>query len=493
MQSQNIHNDEAAASWAPVAVVVGTLTQAFGVAMILPAIVEYISGGKDVPGFLLSSLFTIFAGILIYRLTPSKALKFTLRQAFLATTCSWVTITFFGALPFLFTSVDLTLTDALFESMSAITTTGSTVITGLDFQSYGVLFWRSLLQWLGGLGIIVISVAAFPTLQLGGLQLFKAESFSAPDQILPRASKISGQIILIYVCATFICLSMYMLFEMPSFDAINHGMTTVATGGMSTRDASIGAFGNLRIEIVATFFMIFGSIPFPLYVQFFSGRIKPIYYDSQVRFFLKILAVFILMMWAYQEFMQVDIGFHAFVKSAFNVTSIMTGTGYASTDYTLWGPFSVSIFFVIMFIGGCASSTSCGVKIFRVQVIYEVIRRHIHQVVYPNAVFTMRYNGRLLPEQVAASVISFFIVYFFSFLFISIALSFTGLDTLTAFSAAGSAISNVGPGLGAVIGPAGTYASLSDPSKWILTFAMLLGRLELFAILIFFLPQFWQD
>ena len=483
-------------AWAPVTRIVGALTQGFAFVMLLPAIVEYFSKtgkSEDALVFFLCACFTFFCGYIIAQTHRFGNEKIKLKQAFLATTLSWIALSFFGSLPFMFTSLNLSFTDALFETISGLTTTGSTVLTGLDDMSKGILFWRSLTQWLGGLGVIVLSLAAFPALRLGGFQLFKAEAFSTPDQILPRATLIAGQIALFYVAGSFICMLGYIAVGMSGFDAINHAMTTIATGGMSTHDDSFGYFNNVKIEMIAIIFMIYGSLPFALYVQFFAGRFRALFADSQVRFFLILLVVFSSIIWGYQLYQGTPSDQKTVMESLFNITSIMTGTGYATTDYTLWGSFSVTLFFIIMFIGGCAASTSCGVKIFRVQVVIEVVRRYAYQMIYPNGVFSMRFNGRILPSDVATSVIHFFIVYFFSFLVLAGALNLTGLDTITALSGAGTAISNVGPGLGEVIGPAGNFQPLPDSAKWILSFGMLLGRLELFAILIFFLPSFWRE
>jgi trk system potassium uptake protein TrkH len=377
--------------------------------------------------------------------------------------------------------------------MSGLTTTGATVIEDLDNAPPGILFWRGLLQWLGGLGIIVMAIAVLPMLQIGGMQLFKAEAFDTAEKILPRATQISSSITLVFIGFTLVCCILFMAAGMPAMDAIVHAMTTVATGGFSTKDDSIGHFDSAAIDWITIVFMILGSIPFILYVQMLQGRLSPVFRDSQVRVFLGLLAIATTIAWLMAHYGEYHVGLDGLRYAAFNVVSITTGTGYATTDYGIWGPHAISFFFVIMFIGGCAGSTSCGIKIFRFMVLFEAIRQHINQVMYPHGIFRPQFNGRPIDQRVITSVMSFMFLYVISFGAIAIALILTGLDTTTALSGAGSAISNVGPGLGAVIGPAGNYSSLNEPAKWILAAGMLLGRLELFTIMVLFLPRFWRS
>ena len=398
----------------------------------------------------------------------------------------------FGALPYWWSGIVPSFTDAFFESMSGLTTTGATIIVGLDTAPPGILFWRGLMQWLGGLGIIVMAVAVLPMLQIGGMQVFRAEAFDTPEKILPRATQISGSMTLVFVVLTAVCAGAYVVAGMEFDDAVIHAMTTVATGGFSTKDASLGHFDSAAIDIIAIVFMILGSIPFLLYVQTLQGRARPLLTDSQVRAFLTTLGVSTLIAWAIAHLSGHHVDLEALRHAAFNVVSITTGTGYASTDYGLWGPHAVAFFFIIMFIGGCAGSTSCGIKIFRFQVLFAELKYHLKQTLYPNGVFVKKYNNRPLEERVTDAVMSFFFLYISAFVALAVALRLVGVDFVTAISGAGSAISNVGPGLGEIIGPAGNYKALSDPAKWLLSAGMLLGRLELFTVLVLFMPRFWR-
>ena len=477
----------------PVILVTGILIATLGLAMLLPAIVDLAADNSDWVVFFASSLLTTLIGLSLFAATRGTPKGLSTRQALLMTSVAWLALVAFGALPFVWSGIVPSYTDAFFESMSGLTTTGATVIEDLDNAPPGILFWRGLLQWLGGLGIIVMAIAVLPMLQIGGMQLFKAEAFDTAEKILPRATQISSSITLVFIGFTLACCILFLAAGMPAMDAIVHAMTTVATGGFSTKDQSIGHFNSAAIDWITIVFMILGSIPFILYVQMLQGRLMPVFRDSQVRVFLGLLAIATIIAWLMAHYGQYHVGLDGLRYAAFNVVSITTGTGYATTDYGIWGPHAISFFFVIMFIGGCAGSTSCGIKIFRFMVLFEAIRQHINQVMYPHGIFRPQFNGRPIDPRVITSVMSFMFLYVISFGAIAIALILTGLDTTTALSGAGSAISNVGPGLGSVIGPAGNYASLNDTAKWILAAGMLLGRLELFTIMVLLLPRFWRS
>ncbi|KJS09985.1 MAG: potassium transporter TrkH [Hoeflea sp. BRH_c9] len=473
--------------------VTGVLLAALGAAMLLPALVDLAADNDDWMIFASTAMMTMLVGFGLFIANRGAPKGLSTRQAMLMTVFSWVMLVAFGALPFHWSGIVPSYTDAFFESMSGLTTTGATVITGLDTASPGQLFWRGLLQWLGGLGIIVMAIAVLPMLQIGGMQLFKAEAFDTAEKILPRATQISTSITLVFIAMTGICAIAYMTAGMAADDAVIHAMTTVATGGFSTKDASIGYFRSSAVEWIAIVFMTLGSIPFLLYVQMLQGRFRPILADDQIKAFLGFLAGAVLVGWMMAHFGEHHVGLEGLRQSAFNVISIVTGTGYASTDYGLWGPHAVAFFFILMFVGGCAGSTSCGIKIFRFQVLFEAVRQHISQVMYPNGVFRARFNGKPIEDRVIASVMSFFFLFMASFVLLAILLRLTGLDTITALSGAGTALSNVGPGLGEIIGPSGNFQSLSDAQKWLLAAGMLLGRLELFTVLVLFLPRFWRS
>ncbi|MGL1922351.1 MAG: TrkH family potassium uptake protein [Hyphomicrobiales bacterium] len=476
----------------PLLLVIGLFTAMFGLMMLLPAIVDLLANNDDWVVFFASSFLTVFFGASMVVAGWGTQAPLRVREAFLLVAVIWISMPLFGSIPFMFSAENTSFTDAYFEAMSGITTTGATIIIGLDFTAPGILLWRGILQWMGGIGILVMAISISPMLQIGGMQLFRMEFTDNVDGVAPRIAEISGSITLIYVSLTFLCFLAYLLCGMDIFDALVHALTTVATGGMANHDLSIGYFNNPAIEYVGVVFMILASMPFLLYAQIVNGNRWALMRDTQVRWFLTSLAVFIGIMVIYQ-FSQGNTDLEKIIRfSAFNVTSIMTGTGYATLDYTLWGVFASVFFFFIMFIGGCAGSTSCGIKIFRFQVIFQNMKMHIAHMLHPNGVFIPRYNGRRIDDKVSASVMGFFVVFLFAFGIIALILSLLGLDDITALSAAASAMANVGPGLGDIIGPAGNYAPLPDAAKWVLSASMLLGRLEIFTILVLFTPKFWK-
>ena len=477
----------------PLLLVIGLLVAVLGGTMLIPAILDYVQGNEDWRIFTISGLGTMTIGTALVLATRGGDKALSTRQAFVMTTLVWVMLSAFGAIPFYLSGTVPTYTDAFFESISGLTTTGATVMQGLDQMPPGILLWRGILQWLGGLGIIVMAVSVLPMLQIGGMQLFKAEAFETPEKILPRATQISGFMTLIFLNITALCMLAYLFAGMNTLDAAVHAMTTVATGGFSTHDESLGYFQSAQIDMIAVFFMIVGSLPFLLYVQAVQGHVAPLFRDGQVKVFFLLLLGVVLIAWIIEEKYGIRAGPDALRFALVNITSILTGTGYATTDYNNWGPAGISLFFFIMFIGGCAGSTSCGIKIFRFQVLAQNVRQHISRILYPNGVFIARFNGRAIGDDVVSAVMSFFFLYMLTFALSATLLAFTGLDALTALSGAGSAISNVGPGLGALIGPAGNYASLSDPAKWILSVTMLIGRLELFTVLVLLSPRFWRS
>ncbi len=477
----------------PIALVVGALLTILGLTMLLPALVDFAFDHEDWKVFAVASLVTVSTGLFLFLSNRGHGGSLTTRQAFIMTVMVWLVLSTFGALPLYWSGVTGTFTNAFFESMSGITTTGATVLTGLDDMPPGILLWRGVLQWLGGLGIIVMAVAVLPMLQIGGMQLFKAEAFDTPEKILPRARQISGFLTLIFLNLTALCMLAYLLAGMNLLDASVHAMTTVATGGFSTHDLSIGWFDSAAIDTIAAIFMIIGSLPFLLYVQAMQGSVGPLWKDSQVRVFLAMLAVFILTAWAIQHMNDVRSGFEGLRYAFINVTSVMTGAGYSTTGYDTWSPAAFTLFFFITFIGGCAGSTSCGMKIFRVQVLAQTVRQHIASILYPHGVFIAKFNGRRITDDVTSAVMSFFFLYMATYAVSAIALSLAGLDNLTALSGAATAIANVGPGLGPIIGPTGNFGSLNDAAKWILAITMLVGRLELFTVLVMLSRRFWRS
>ncbi|MCB1490377.1 MAG: TrkH family potassium uptake protein [Rhodobiaceae bacterium] len=476
----------------PVFQVLGLLLSTLGCAMMVPAIVDLSLGSSDWIVFVSSALVTLFFGVSMWATTRGAGKNLSLRQAFILTNLAWAVIALFGALPLRWSELGLSFADAYFESMSGLTTTGSTVIVGLDGAPPGVLLWRGILQWLGGLGIVVMAIAVMPMLQVGGMQLFRVEAFYTSEKILPRATQISGNMTMLYIVFTALCAIAYDLAGMSFFDAVIHAMTTISTGGYSTHDASMGYFDSAAIDLISVLFMIIGSLPFILFLKTLSGARGALFQDSQVRVFLITLFVLVALTSISHIIINDDDPVFTVRHTLFNLTSIITGTGYGTLDHHDWGAFSIAFFFIAMFSGGCAGSTSCGIKIFRLQVVFENLRQHLKRILYPNGIFPKLYNGQPLSDSVVAAVMTFLFLYFLSVIIVGSLLQLTGLDPLTAFSAAATAVSNVGPGAGPMVGPDGNFSGLTDTAKWLLSFAMLLGRLELLTVLVLFMPRFWM-
>ena len=473
--------------------VAGVLLIVLGVFMFIPFFVQLIYDEQN-STFLSSSAFTIFIGILLVLTNLEDSRKLNLQQAFLLTTLSWLSIAVFGCLPFLLSNLNLSLVDSFFESMSGITTTGSTIITDLDNAPKGILIWRAILQWLGGIGVIVMAITVLPLLNVGGMQLFRMESSDTAEKILPKAGEVTLIISTIYISLTLACGFAYWFFGMNIFDSIAHSMTTIATGGFSTYSSSIGYFQNSKIEIVSIIFIILGSVPFIAYIKFIKGNKKIFFKDSQIKALIYFLIISILLIFLYLLFTNKgENPIENLRISAFNTVSILSGTGYVTSDFSLWGKFPLVFFLFLMFVGGCAGSTTCGIKIFRFQILVTFIVNQMKKLVYPNGVFPMKYNEEKISNTFIYSIITFVFLYFFIFFILSALLSLNGLDFITAISGAASAISNVGPGLGDIIGPNGNFYNLPDFSKLSLCLGMLLGRLELFAVLVLFFPSFWKN
>lgn len=476
----------------PVFLVVGILLSMLAAGMVVPAIVDAVAGNAGWQVFIVSAGVTLFVGVSMVLTSRTTAGRLSVRQAFLMVTLSWVALTVFASLPFTFSSLGMSFTDAFFEAMSGITTTGSTVITNLDSAPPGILMWRALLQWLGGIGIIVMAIAIFPLLGVGGMQLFRMEASDPSEKVLPRAAQIAGAIGLIYVALTALWALAYFSAGMSGFDAVAHSMTTIATGGFSTSDASLGYYDSALIDIIAVGGMIVGSLPFLLYLKAVRGDSGALFRDTQVQWFISFVAITVI---ATAGWLWLDNGLDPLQSlryASFNIISIMTGTGYATTDYSLWGSFAVPVFFFIMFIGGCAGSTTCGIKIFRFQVLYASAYAQVRHLLQPHGIFIPYYNHRPISDEVIVSVLSFFFVFGLCFSLLAVGLGMLGLDFLTAISSAATAIANVGPALGPVVGPAGNFASLPDAAKWLLAAGMLLGRLELFTVIVLFTRSFWR-
>lgn len=476
----------------PVLYVNGILITILAISMFLPMLADLYFQNSDWKVFFLCIIITAFFGGSLILSNTGQVDRISVKQAFILISSTWCSLAIFASLPFKMSVLDLSLTDAFFEAMSGITTTGSTVITGLNEAPPGILLWRAILQWLGGIGIIIMAMSVLPFLNVGGMQIFKTE-LSESEKVLPRTAQLASSIGLIYLVLTLMCIIAYMASGMQTFDAIAHALTTISTGGFSTFDSSFGNHTNISIEITAITFMIIGGLPFVLYLKAVQGNLRPIFKDTQVRWFMAIIALSILTTVLYLVLQQ-NLGTgEAIRRASFNIVSLITGTGYTNGNYNEWGGFAVSLLFFLMVVGGCAGSTTCGIKIFRFQVFYAVAKVQVQKLIHPNGVFIANYNGKPLPQDVPMSVMSFLFLYGLSFALLAIALSFVGLDFLTAMSGAVTSISNVGPGLGEIIGPSGTFQTLPDSAKWILSAGMLIGRLEIFTVLVMLSPTFWKN
>ena len=472
---------------------IGILLIVLGASMLAPYSIQVIYA-ENSHSFISSSFVTIFIGILFVLANLEKEFKLNLRQTFLFSTLAWLMVAIFGSLPFLLSANEFTISEAFFESMSGITTTGATIISDLDNSPKSILLWRAIMQWLGGIGIVVMAITILPLLKVGGMQLFKMEGPDTTEKILPRTIEVAAIIISTYVALTFLCGLFYWLFGMTIFDSVCHAMTTIATGGFSTHNDSIGFFKNSNIEIIASLFIILGSIPFISYLKFSQGNRKIFFNDVQIKGLIYLLIISTTIMFLYLLFINFESSLIDKIRiSSFNVISILSGTGYVTDDFGLWGKFSLVFFLFLMFIGGCAGSTACGIKIFRLQMLLIFLKDQIKKLIYPNSVIITKYNNQKISDDFIKSVIIFIFTFLFIFLIIAMLLSISGLDFITSISGAASSISNVGPGLGEMIGPNGNYKALPDLSKWILAAGMLLGRLELFAVLVLFFPSFWRN
>jgi trk system potassium uptake protein TrkH len=476
----------------PVAYVVGLLICILGSTMLVPVALDLLNGHENGKDFLQCSVLSMAVGGLLAITCAGASREYLSRQQiFLMTTGVWAILPVFGALPFWIGTTAVPFVDAYFEAMSGMTTTGSTVLVGLEHLPQGLLLWRSMLQWFGGIGIIVVAMVFLPELRVGGMQIFRSEAFETEGKVLPRAAQIAAQISWIYLAITLAAIACYMALGMSTFDAVNHSLTTVSTGGFSTYDVSFGAFQG-PAEYAASVFMVLACLPFVRYVQLVRGSPRPLLRDTQVHAFLGTIAVLVAMIMAYRIIVNGESLEPTLREGLFNVTSIISGTGYASVDYQLWGAFPAVMFFFIGLIGGCAGSTVCSVKIFRYQLLFASLKAQIRRIHSPNGLFVPRFKGKIVPEEVMSSVMSFFVLFILSLGLLAVALGMTGLDFVTSVSGAATAIANVGPGLGGQIGPAGNFKELNETAKWLLSFGMLLGRLELLTVLVILTPTFWR-
>ncbi|MCP1337039.1 TrkH family potassium uptake protein [Futiania mangrovi] len=476
-----------------VTLAIGYMLGILGLAMIVPALVDLAWGHPDWHSFALSALFTLFAAGTLVLASRGSSSSMSLRQGFILTVVSWLTASMFGALPFLFAELRIGFADSFFEAISGLTTTGSTVLSGLDTLPPGLLVWRSMLQWIGGVGIIVMGIVMLPFLRVGGMQLFRLESSDrSSEKVLPRPGQLAAWIGGIYVVLTLACSLLYFVFGMSGFDAINHAMTTVSTGGYSTHDASLGYFGSPAIYWTATLFMLLGALPFGIYIVTARRDSLALLRDTQVQGFLGLIAAVWLALTLWRIASGTEDWFSALTAVAVNTASVITTTGFATEDYTLWGSAAVGSFFMLTFLGGCAGSTSGGFKTYRLQIAFAMLVQSLRSTLTPHGVFPARYGGRKVESDVRESVAGFAMLYALTIAGLALVLSFIGLDFDTAVSGALTAVANVGPGIGSEIGPAGNFADLPDAAKWALSLGMLLGRLEIVTVLVLLTPESWR-
>jgi len=472
--------------------VIGNLLVFFSIYSFIPGIIDYYSEGTDWVVFFVISIICLFTGLNVSFVFKKKDHDVDILSAFLLTLISWVLLTLISSIPFYLGTTNLSFINSFFESMSGLTTTGATVINDLDNTSKSILIWRSMLQWLGGVGIIVIAIALFPILKIGGMQLFQSEFSSKEEKVLPRTKTIAAGIGVVYILLTILCSFSLFLTGLNLFDSIAHGMTIVATGGFSTKDMSIGFFDSIYTEIIVMVFMVIASIPFIYLFQTMRGKFSDLLKSSQVQFFLFLILIstIIVSFWL-KKYYEVDF-LQALRISAFATISISTGSGFSTYDFSIWGSFTTLLFLFLMLIGGCSGSSSCGLKIFRVQILIKSSFTLIKKIIQPRGVFLPSYNSREISEEILTSVTGYFFLYIFIFGFLSLLIAFDGQDILTALSGAAATLANVGPGLNEAIGPSGNYAEISDTTKLFMCLGMLVGRLELFPILILLSPQLWK-
>ncbi len=461
--------------------------------MLIPCIVALNLQSPDLKPFLISEGITIAVAILLMIVRGRGRPTLRIREMFLFTNLAWLMVCGFGALPFILSHTVGSFTDAVFESVSGVTTTGATVLSGLDSLPRDILLWRSIMQWVGGLGIVAMGAAVLPFLRIGGMRLFKTESSDLSDKALPRTRRILSQLLLVYCVISVACATSYWVGGMNLFDAINHAMTTVSTGGFSTHDNSIAFFDSSTIEVIAMVFMLLAAAPFMLYLPLLSGRAGPLISDGQVHSMLVVYSGIAILCLAWLVATEQFAAGLAIREAIFGVLSIATTTGYVSADFTTWGSFAVVLFFFLTFVGGCSGSTSGGIKIFRFKIAFVMFGETMQRLLHPRATFSRSLQNQSLNDEIVASVMAFALTFAVTVCVAATVLAALGNDFVTSFSAAATATANVGPGIGDVVGPSHNFATLSDPSKWVVCIAMLLGRLEIFTVLILLTPSFWRD
>ncbi len=478
--------------WQPVLMINGYLISVLGLAMLIPAFLDMYWTRAGWSHFLSSSIICLFIGLSLFLANRMNIKKITLQQGYLITVCGWVSLTLLGTLPFLLYGSIPHFADALFETMSGLSTTGATILPDVEIMPKAILLWRSILSSLGGLGIVMFAVAMLPFLGIGGMQIFQRENSDIDDKFMPKFNYIAKRIMLVYILLTAACtVSLYGV-GMSWFDAANHAMSAIATCGLGIKNASVGFYDSVSVEVVLLLFMVLGALPMTFYIMLVQNQDLHSFRTQQVITFLKVLAVYILFTSCWLVFEGVYGFWEALRYSSFNIISIVTTTGFASTDYMQWGAFAGTLFIIFALTGGCTGSTSGSIKIFRWQVILAFLRKSLTIATDPNRVLPIKVGSLTVSNAVVSSVFVFFAGYMLSIAALSVLVALSGLSFETAFSAVIACITNSGPGVGPIVGPAGNFSSLPDAAKYVLAFAMLLGRLEVVTILVVFTKNFWR-
>jgi trk system potassium uptake protein TrkH len=473
---------------------IGLLLAAFAPMMALPGLADWIVGDKDWPIYLASSVVCLFAGLVLSMGNlQHRGRSFSARQIILLAVAGWLALMIAASFPFVFAAPHLSAADAVFEATAGITATGATVLRHLDSAAPGLLLWRALLQWMGGIGILTLSIAVLPQLNVGGMQLYRLETARLDDRLAPRALRMLGGVLAVYAGLTVILGLLLWLAGMPPFPALLQALSTISCGGFASSDASIGHWHNPGVDWVVLIGMLLGGAPFVVHWQILRRSWREVGRNSQVKAYLSaiILASLAITLWLVIE--QNAKPLPALRHSLFAVTSVMTGTGYATLDWSRWTGFPLAMLFVLTFIGGCAGSTAGGIKIFRVQVLFANARLQFRRMLHPHAVLIPRFEGQTVSEAAAESVLGFLFVYILSFALLAMALALVGMGFVPALAAAAASLANLGAGISPDVGPLSSFAPLPEAAKWLLSAAMLFGRLELFLLLALFSRDFWQD
>ena len=470
--------------------IMGVINMVVAVAMLAPLCVSLLFDDGDTKTFIISVAITAIVGLLLYFIFRTKDIEITHREGFIVVAASWLCASFFSALPYYISGVVPSLTDAVFEASSGITTTGASVLTQIEGLPHGILFWRSMTHWLGGIGIVLFSVAILPLLGIGGMQLYKAEASGITgDKFVPRIKDMAKILVKVYLFLSFVMIVLLLISGMGLFDAFVHGVGSISTGGFSSKNTSMGYYNNALMEWLLIIFMIVGATSFNLHYDFYKKGIKSYIKSEEFRFFFFVLIASTLLIALNLKI--TGYAGSAIRDSAFQVTSITTTTGYSTVDYAKWPAFSQLLLLILMFVGGCAGSTTGAIKSVRILVLFKFIYKEIYRLIHPHAVAPVKLNGRVLSPEIIKGVAGYTIIFFLVFVVSTLLLTLTGMDLVTSISSAAASLGNIGPALGAT-GPLSNFAELHGFAKWVLIIDMILGRLEIYTLLILFIPAFWR-